>query len=362
MNILLSCAGRRNYLVRFFREALSGRGQIIATDASQNAPATAEADRSFLVQRINKPGYFDSLLDICVENHVKLLVSLNDLELPGLARNAERFLAAGVRAVVSPPRVIEVCMDKIRTARFLADAGIGVPRTFASLDETRGALASGEIRFPLVVKARWGSGSIGLEFAEDEEELEIAHRFVEKKVRRSILADLADSPRADCVVVQPRVAGKEYHLDVVNDLEGRHRATLCKEKLAMRAGETDKAITLRSDRLEELGARIGRTLRHVGNLDVDVLSGPEGDFVIDLNPRFGGGYPFAQVAGANVPAALIAWAEGNNPRPEWLRVAPGVVSAKCDRLVVVAGLSAPGRIPVVTTPAMMNNTIMSINT
>lgn len=333
----------------------------MVTDANLNAPVMAEADRAFLVQPIKTPGYFDSLLEVCVENRVGLLVSLNDLELPGLARQAERFLNAGTRVVISSPEVIDVCMDKVATARFLANMGIPAPKTFTSLEATREALAARKIGFPLVVKARWGSGSIGLEFVEDEEELEIAYRFVEKKVRRSLLADLADCPQADCVVVQPRIAGKEFHLDIVNDLQGRHQATLCKEKLAMRAGETDKAVTVHSDKLNRLGAKLGRALAHVGNLDVDVLSGPDGDYVIDLNPRFGGGYPFAQVAGANVPAALLAWAAGKSPRPEWLRVKSGVVSSKCDQLVIIdksPSLESCG--PAIPTMTRMNSTAVPV--
>lgn len=335
MNVLLSSAGRRNYLVGYFRDALAGRGKVFVADASRNAPVMAEADRAFLVPPVKNPCYFDLLLAICRQNRVDLLLSLNDLELPGLARQRERFRQAGVTAVVSAPEAIDVCMDKVRTAQFLAGRGMPSPPTFDSLESARAALAAGEVRFPLVVKARWGSGSIGLEFVEDAVELELAHRFVEKKVRRSFLADLADAPQSACVVVQPRIAGKEFHLDVVNDLQGRWQATLCKEKIAMRAGETDKAVSVCNGRLEELGARLGSALNHVGNLDVDVLSGPEGDFVIDMNPRFGGGYPFSHAAGADVPAALLAWAEGKPARPEWLRVAPGVASAKCDRLVVV---------------------------
>ena len=49
---------------------------------------------------------------------------------------------------------------------------------------------------------------------------------------------------------------------------------------------------------------------------------------MELNPRFGGGYPFSHAAGANVPSALIAWRRGLAPKPEWLRVRPGVLSAK----------------------------------
>src|SRR5713226_9890406 len=80
------------------------------------------------------------------------------------------------------------------------------------------------------------------------------------------------------------------------------------------AGETDRAITVKSTRLEALGGAIGRKLGHIGILDCDVIVIEDRCYVLDMNPRFGGGYPFSQMAGANLPAVLLAWA--NHERPD----------------------------------------------
>jgi carbamoyl-phosphate synthase large subunit len=130
-------------------------------------------------------------------------------------------------------------------------------------------------------------------------------------------------------------------LDVVNDLDGEHSCTLVRRKLSMRAGETDRAVTVKDSRLEELGEIIGRNLRHVGVLDCDAIVTADGCYVLDMNPRFGGGYPFSHLAGANLPAALIAWASGEQPDPDWLRVAPDVLASKCDGLVRVPRPATP---------------------
>jgi carbamoyl-phosphate synthase large subunit len=103
----------------------------------------------------------------------------------------------------------------------------------------------------------------------------------------------------------------------------------------MRAGETDSAVTVSNERLEALGETLGRSLGHLGNLDCDVFLNAEGAWVLELNPRFGGGYPFSHVAGANLPAALIAWARGEAPDPRWLRPEVGVVSSKFSRLMLI---------------------------
>lgn len=334
MNILLTCAGRRNYLVRYFRDALNGRGKVYAADASADAPALQEADGSFLVPKVHDTNYLDRLLCICRDHKIGLLLSLNDLELPILAAQRDRFDAICTVPVVSSPRVVDTCFDKGKTSEFLGDLGIPGPRTYFSLAEARAALSSGEIAFPLVIKPRWGTASIGIEFPEDEKELKLAYRLVGKKLTRTFLAGVSRTEPERCVLIQERLPGDEYGLDIVNDLNGRHAGTFVKRKLAMRAGETDKAVTVRDDRLERLGAQIGRALGHVGNLDCDVFVADNKCYVLEMNPRFGGGYPFSHVAGANIPAALIAWAEGEDADPHWLSVRPGVTSAKCDRLVV----------------------------
>jgi len=335
MNVILTCAGRRNYLLKFFQEALGNRGKVFAGDATLEAPTLQEADEKFLLPPINHSDYFDKLLDICKQNQVRLVIPLNDLELPYLAKQRARFLAIGTIPVVSSPEVIDICFDKFATFLFLQKLGICAPKTYLSLAEAREAIQQGEISFPLVVKPRWGSASIGIEYPEDDEELELAYRFVKKSLMRSFLAEVSSSDPDRCILIQERLIGQEHGLDIINNLEGSYITTFVKRKLTMRAGETDRAVTVENEEIKQLGAKIGQTLGHIGNLDCDVMVGQKGLCVLELNPRFGGGYPFSQMAGANIPAALIAWANGEKPNESWLRVEGNIKSSKCDRLVTV---------------------------
>jgi carbamoyl-phosphate synthase large subunit len=119
-------------------------------------------------------------------------------------------------------------------------------------------------------------------------------------------------------------------MDVINDLSGSYVCTFIKRKIRMRAGQTDQAVTVRDDRLE----LIGENLAHIGILDCDLFVTGHGCYVIDINPRGGGGYPFSHIAGANLPAALIAWANGQQPDPAWFRIEPNVAASRGDTLVV----------------------------
>lgn len=333
MNVLLTCAGRRNYLIKAFQEALGGRGQVFATDCLPEAPALQEADRGFALPPIHDAEYAHELLQLCQDQQIGLLVPLNDLELPRLSRLAEQLWKNGTRAVISSPAVIDCCGDKFATYQFLGSQGIPTPNTQLALAEALSDLEHGKLSWPLIIKPRWGSGSIGIEIAADVEELHLAYRYAGKAVRNSCLARASQAQPEQCLLIQERVEGLEYGMDIVNDLNGRYVATLIKRKLSMRAGETDRAVTVHDQQLEALGKRIGQTLRHVGNLDCDVIVGTDGPRVLEMNPRFGGSYPFSHQAGANLPAALLAWARGETPQPEWLRVRENITSAKCDRLV-----------------------------
>ncbi len=343
MNVLLTCAGRRNFLVEFFQRELAGRGRVVACDTSAAAPALSVADEGLIVPPMNDPGYFDALLSICQEQQIRLLISVNDLELGGLARRSEDFREVGATVVVSDPRVIAQCQDKWKTFQLLRDCNIATPDTYLTPADVRQALVRGALKFPIIVKPRWGSSSIGFERIENDRELSLAYEWGMIQVRRSIFWNLNQGDCDECLVFQEQLCGDEYGMDVVNDLEGRHVATLMRRKLVMRYGNTDRAMTVADHSLERLGQVIGRCLGHIGSLDCDVMLTEAGPQVLDLNPRIGGGYPFSHVAGANLPAALIAWAKGEEADPAWFKPRPGVVASRCDEMMIVNPVDSNAR-------------------
>lgn len=331
---MLTCAGRRNYLIRFFQDALDGQGIVIAADASGDAPALREADRAFMVPFVGDPNYFDALLSICRKWDVRLLISLNDLELPRLAHHRHKFSQIGTIPVVSEPDVVDICFDKWETHLFLKLNGFDTPATYLSLADAHKALTVGDLVFPVVVKPRWGTASIGIEYAYDANELDLVYELVRRRLAHTIISEASAIDPEHCVMIQQKLSGHEYGLDVINNLDAKHVVTFAKHKLSMRAGETDRAVTVDNPDLIEVGDKLGSILGHVGNLDCDVIVQEGTPYILEMNPRFGGGYPFSHVAGANIPAAMIAWVSGKPVEPEWLRVKPNVRASKCDRLVV----------------------------
>ena len=310
MNILFTCAGRRTYLLKYFKENLIDGDKVVATDMQLSAPALQVADIKLQVPAVYDPEYLDITLGICRDYKIDALLSLNDLELPILSENKKRFEEIGVKVIVSNPEVIDICFDKYKTAKWIESIGLKSPKTYVRLDEVKKALEVGEIEFPLFMKPRWGSGSIGLESIADMEELDIYYNILMKKIKKTILATA--SVGDEYIMIQEKLTGNEYGLDVMNDLKGNNVGVSVKQKLAMRAGETDKAVTLDLPDVREMGKKIGEKLGHIGNLDVDIMQRANGEYcVLELNPRFGGGFPFSYEAGVNMPKAIIEWIKGN---------------------------------------------------
>ena len=334
MNLLFTCAGRRTYLLKYFIDNLSEGDKVVATDMQLSAPALQVADVKYQVPAVYDPEYVNITLNICKEQQIDVLLSLNDLELPILAENKARFEELGVKVVVSSPEVIDIAFDKYKTAQWVESLGLVAPKTYVSLNDAKRALAAGEIEFPLFMKPRWGSGSIGLESIADMEELDIYYNLLMKKIKKTILATA--SVGDEYIMIQEKLTGSEFGLDVMNDLSGKNVGVSVKQKLAMRAGETDKAITVDLPEVREMGRKIGEALGHIGNLDVDIMQRADGAYcVLELNPRFGGGFPFSYEAGVNMPKAIIQWAKGEDVDSKMLQPEYGRMFSKNDYLMEI---------------------------
>ena len=332
MNILFTCAGRRTYLLKYFREQMGDKDKIIAADMQLTAPALSVADVRVMVPAVYDEHYVEALHQICEMHNVDVLISLNDLELPILAENKLSFENIGVNVLVSSSEVIDICFDKLKTADFITSIGLKSPKTYRNLESATQAILDGELKFPVVIKPRWGSASIGIEFVDNIDDLRIVYELIRRKTSKGMLGEVSQLDD-DFILIQEKITGKEYGLDIINDLEGNNVAVAVKQKLSMRAGETDKATTVDNPELHRIGEVIGRKLAHIGNLDCDILEMGGEYYILELNPRFGGGFPFSYEAGVNLPKAIINWIEGKDFDIRELEPVYGLTFAKCDYLV-----------------------------
>ena len=287
--ILFSSAGRRVELIQCFQEsaaALGLKARVVAVDVEPAMSAACQAaDLALPVPRCGHPEFVEVLLGICAEHGVDLLVPTIDPELAVLSRHAERFDALGARIAVSRPAVVDLARDKLRTARFLAARGIAVPRS-ASVSEV--AAAPHDWTWPVLVKPRSGSSSIGIRVVSAPEQL-------------------AAVPAGADQMVQQLLRGDEYTVNLFFDHTGCLRCAIPHRRCEVRAGEVAKGLTARQPELERIAWLLGAALDGArGALCFQAIVDDAGaPAIFEINARFGGGYPLAHRAGARFAQWLL---------------------------------------------------------
>ena len=325
MNVLLSSVGRRAYLVKYFKDAVRPfGGRVYATNTTSDATGFFSADESRIVPPSASNEYVDVMVELCKEWNVRLLFSLHDWDAPVLARAKDRFLAVGTILVMGSPVLLATCLDKYKTCKAMEKIGVRCPRTVLSRES-----ALTELSFPMVVKPRWGQGSLGLFKVDDSDELEAAVMLAEKNAREFAVACREIDVSQPQVVIQECISAQEYGCDIVNDLSGGFRRAFVKRKFAMRSGETDAAESVDCPEIQEVARRVAKWSGHLGCMDSDwFFEAGDEPILIELNPRFGGGYPFSHCAGVNVPLACINWAMGKDNEDWCKNFAVGVKTFK----------------------------------
>lgn len=328
--VLLTSVGRRNYLIEYFNNIDCGI-KTVAIDSDQTAPGLQSAHHSYTVPKFSSDEYIPVLIDICSHHEVDMLICLHDYELMVISSHMEEIESVGVEAIIPPQDVVSTCLDKLNTYQILSSIGIKVPESFTSVSEAVSRVDSGETEFPFVLKPRFGSSSKHLEIVSNVEELRYQYRNLSK------MADYTGECQSE-ILVEEYLHGAEYNIDVINDLNGGNVVNVPKRKISMRSGETEKAEIVSNKGLDQIGSVLAEHFQHPGNMDVDVIKHNQDWKVIDINPRFGGGYPFTHKAGVDLPTAIVDWYNDNDPDPSTFEYEEGIILAKYQSLTEVGGI------------------------
>ena len=282
MNILILSCGTRNKVVQYFKKALAGQGNVIATDMSPNAPALYDADKHYIVPRMSAPGYIDVIFDICKKEKISGVLSLIDPELSLLAKHMDDFAALGVTVIGSSYDLCEQSLDKMQMFRYLTEHGYRCAKSYVSKEQFYEDVAAGVISYPVFVKPVQGSASISISKVYDKETVDL-------------LFDHSDN-----LMIQEFLNGQEIGADVYIDMiSGDVVSIFTKKKLVMRAGETDKAVSFKDEKLFALIEHFVKEIGFRGQIDIDIFEIGGEYYISEVNPRFGGGYPHAYECGCD---------------------------------------------------------------
>lgn len=285
-NILITSAGRRVSLVRIFQNELRKllKGSLVyASDANLKYSAACKiADESFELPRNDSESYIRVLLAKCIENNIQLVIPTIDTELKLLSKNVESFSKNNIQIVISDMELVEKCRDKFLIHDWFEKFQVPVANVYNESN----------YKLPLFTKPKDGSRSVGANIVYTEGELK---RYNFKDTDRMFL-EYIDSSNFD-----------EYTCDLYYGRDNMLKCIVPRKRIEVRDGEVSKGVTKNNvlvnfikERLKKVeGARGCITAQFFLSKDQKQIVG------IEINPRFGGGYPLSYHAGANYPKWII---------------------------------------------------------
>lgn len=294
MNILILSAGTRNKIVQYFVKTLNGQGKVIATDMSNLAPAIYDADKFYIVPKMTDPTYLDVILKICKDEKISGVLSLIDPELSFLAMNKEKFNEIGTTVIGSSYDLCELSLDKFKMFEWLTDHGYNCAKSYMDKEKFYEDANNKSITYPVFVKPARGSASIAISKVYDKETVELLFAHDEG------------------LMIQEFLNGQEIGADVYIDMiSGEIISIFTKKKLKMRAGETDKAVSFKDEKLFDLIKKFVSEAGYRGQIDIDIFEINGEYYISEVNPRFGGGYPHAYESGCDHMKLIENNLEGN---------------------------------------------------
>lgn len=317
MNILMCSVGRRGELLKNFRSSMVSGSKIIATDLSPYAPALYMADKQYLVPRIDDPVYVETVLDICKKEKINAVTTFIDPEIEILAKNRDKFEAQGVEVLAPYEETAKLCFDKYLMYQHLMKNNIPTVMTWGTLEQFEKAFDAGEVEFPVFVKPRTGSGSVG----------------ARKVYSYEILSEaMAEDPS---LIVQEYMDCIDLDADVyIDTITHEAVAAFSKKKIETRIGGASKTVSFKDEKLFDFISKIVKTLKFNGPVDMDFFYRDGQYYLSEVNPRFGGAYLHAYGAGVDFIKMIENNLNGIANKPNFGDYEEGVVMMMYDSVVI----------------------------
>lgn len=286
MNILITSAGKRVSLINAFKQELIATfisGKVFASDSNpQLSAACMVADGWFMVPSLANPNYINELIETCKINSIHLIIPTIDTELFLLAANERLLKENGINVVISTETIIEKCRDKRLIHDFFELNGIEVAEEYAK----------DNLKFPLFIKPSDGSRSIDTFLIEDITALTDYHCQNDK----FMFLEYLDPSEND-----------EYTCDAYYGRDNILKCVVPRKRIEVRDGEVNKGKTEKNELVNYIKKNLGVIEGARGCLTMQFFLNKKTrrKVAIEINPRFGGGYPLSYLAGANFPKWII---------------------------------------------------------
>ncbi len=285
MRILVTNIGRRIYFAQFLVDLKKKikNCEIYLADNNLNVSGLKINEARILkIPKVEDGNnkYLKAIKKIIIDKKISILIPCTNYDLNILSLNVDKIKKLGCHIMVSNNSLVNKCLDKKKLFDLSIKYNFNSPKIFLNLKEAKKSKTKVFIR-----KLRNGYASIG----------------------QKVIKKLENKDFKKNYIIQEYIYGDEFHLDILNDHNGKFLSSSLKKKISMRYGETDIAKVVNNHKINILSKNLSKNLKHIGNLDCDIIYDKKKKlpYIIDINPRFGGGYAFTHISGENFLAKYI---------------------------------------------------------
>ncbi len=288
--------------------------RIVGGDMSPISKGLMEVDSPYLLPPATDEKYIDAVLAVCKKENVKVLFHGSEPELNAMSSHREKIRKAGVFLPINSKKVIETCMDKVKTTAFLHDLGFYTPKSVTV--RTENDLKKVDF-FPAVLKPSIGGGaSANTMLAQSPKEMEMFGKYLLDIYPEYIVQEYVGTP------------DQEYTVGVLHSLDGKLINSIAVNRSIISSLGNRIKVTNKTNR-KELGpvlaissgisqGKIGRfpmvtgpcekiaaALGVCGAVNIQCRLVDNKVYVFEINPRFSGTTSLRAMVGYNEPDLLI---------------------------------------------------------
>jgi carbamoyl-phosphate synthase large subunit len=285
-NILITSAGRRVGLVRAFQTEIKKNfpnGKVYTAEANPYWSAACRiSDGFYSIPRVDNENYINSIYNLCIKENIKIVIPTIDTELIVLSKARDFFFSKNIHVIVSDLDFVLKCRDKRETNSLFKNVNINIPKSISKDNPT----------FPVFIKPYDGSLSKDIFLIKEKEDL------------------------TDSIMTNPKLMFmeyispddfQEYSVDAYYDKNNVLKCLVPRRRIEIRGGEISKGRTEKGVFYNILKEKLHYIKGAVGCLTIQFFVSRTSDCIlgIEINPRFGGGFPLSYASGANYPSYII---------------------------------------------------------
>lgn len=246
--------------VSLIKELKKKNVKIIGLDSDPNSIGFYFCDKSYVIPNANEKMFLKKIIQICDKEKPDIILPSIEDEIIKLTKNRKVFEQKNILIFSPDYETSKICADKLRTCQRFEILGVPTYKIFTS-----------EIKFPCVIKPRFGRGGKDVFKIINKEEL----RFYKKKIKNPIMTEF--------------LKGEEYSIDILADKNSIPISIIPRKRIKTESGISTIGVTENNEQMIDYCKKIVKEFRLVGPSCIQCFKYKKNIKFTEINNRFGGG-------------------------------------------------------------------------